>query len=682
MKGMKKFLTIILFSFFAITLVACGTSPLEGTPTGENFGSFGTYDNLKEYLLEYYDDENDNYYTAEGALTTTAMDGVDFDSQEDATTETRDYSKTNNQVDGVQESDRILTDGYKIYILSGNKFFIVDADTLNIDYEFEFMEDNADIYSYGYLDDMYLYDNKIILTSYVYSYQEIQIEDCKNTTTTAPAPAISDESDDDVLDESGSEDYYYDPCIAYDYSYGTKVIVLDVEDTLDVTLFRELYFDSAHLVNTRMIDEQMYLVLDNYMIRYSFSEEIYVPRYMDSAVSNDLQELSADNIFFMPRDVGSFGYLVLASFDVTSNEEVNVKAYLGNTWQMYMSLNNLYTIISRWSYDEDTQRSSYSTFVVRFEIENGELVYKAIGEIEGSPLNQFSMDEYDGVFRIATTGYSYTDLETDNWEWNIDNFLFCLDATADDDMTELSVLTGLGKPGETIYSVRFSNETAYVVTFQQIDPLYKLDLSDPENPVILGELEEEGVSDYLHVISDDLMIGIGRQAVVEEWGTRFTGVKVALYNTSGDVPINLETYLVEGEYSYTNVKWDHKSFVYFTPEDEDFTYVAVPIYEYFEDYYGYSQSLYVFKITHDGDLELLSKLSHMEEQEEGNYAYYDSIERAVMIENYIYTVSYSSIKAFDIDNNFVEVNSQVLNQNYYSVWGYPGTDAVTVETVD
>jgi len=305
-----------------------------------------------------------------------------------------------------------------------------------------------------------------------------------------------------------------------------------------------------------------------------------------------------------------------------------------------------------------------------------------MGEIEGSPLNQFSMDEYDGVFRIATTGYSYTELESDNWGWGVDNFLFSLDATTDDEMTELSLLTGLGKPGETIYSVRFSNEIAYVVTFQQIDPLYKLDLSDPENPVILGELEEEGVSDYLHEITDDLMIGIGRQAVEGEWGTRFSGVKVSLYNTSGDVPINLETYLVEGEYSYTNVKWDHKSFVYFTPEDENFTYVAVPVYEYFEDYYGYSQSLYVFKITHDGDLELLSKLSNMEEQEEGYYPYYDSIERAVMIENYIYTVSYSSIKVFDINDDFTEVNSQVLNQNYYSTWGYPVLTSDDAETVD
>ncbi|MCK5732130.1 MAG: beta-propeller domain-containing protein, partial [Tenericutes bacterium] len=136
MKGIKKFLTLILFGFFAITLVACGTTPIEGTPTGENFGSFGTYDNLKEYLLDYYEDEDNYYYSAEGAPTTTAMAGADVASQDETTAETRDYSKTNNQVDGVQESDRILTDGYKIYILSGNKFFIVDADTLNIDYEF------------------------------------------------------------------------------------------------------------------------------------------------------------------------------------------------------------------------------------------------------------------------------------------------------------------------------------------------------------------------------------------------------------------------------------------------------------------------------------------------------------------------------------------------------------------
>ncbi|MDC7243599.1 MAG: beta-propeller domain-containing protein, partial [Sphaerochaetaceae bacterium] len=193
---------------------------------------------------------------------------------------------------------------------------------------------------------------------------------------------------------------------------------------------------------------------------------------------------------------------------------------------------------------------------------------------------------------------------------------------------------------------------------------------------VVGELEEEGVSDYLHVITDDLLLGVGRQAeTTAEW-TSFTGVKVALYDTSGDDPVNLETYLVEGEYSYTNVIYDHKAFLSFTPTDADFTYVGIPVYEYYEDYYGFSQSLYLFKVYHSGDLELVTKLTHMETEDSGGYQYFDSIERAVIIENYVYTVSYSSIQMFDMNSEFSLLAETELNPSYYSYWGYPETDEV------
>jgi hypothetical protein len=117
--------------------------------------------------------------------------------------------------------------------------------------------------------------------------------------------------------------------------------------------------------------------------------------------------------------------------------------------------------------------------------------------------------------------------------------------------------------------------------------------------------------------------------------------------------------------------WDHKAFLSFTPSGADFTYVGVPIYEYYEDYYGYSQSMYLFKVYHSGDLELITKLTHMVEETEGYYRYFDSIERAVIIDNYVYTVSYSSIMMFDMDNNFNKVEETELNPAYYDYWGYP-----------
>jgi uncharacterized secreted protein with C-terminal beta-propeller domain len=299
---------------------------------------------------------------------------------------------------------------------------------------------------------------------------------------------------------------------------------------------------------------------------------------------------------------------------------------------------------------------------MRFAIENNELAYKAIGEISGMPLNQFSMDEYDGVFRIAVTDYDYNGMET-----TITNTLYLLDATTDDTMTKISELGGLGKPGERIYAVRYSGTEAYVVTFVNTDPLYKIDLSDPENPNILGELYEEGVSDYLHEITEGLMIGVGRQAETNTYGqTVFTGVKIALYDTSGDDPVNLETYFVEGQYSYSRVTYDHKAFVYFAPEGEDFVYIAVPVSIYSNDYYRYSQKMFVFKVYYSGDLELVAELQHMT----GDSSYFDTIEKAVMIENYIYTLSYSQLQVFNMESDFDFVDSVVYNEVYYRDYYY------------
>jgi len=97
--------------------------------------------------------------------------------------------------------------------------------------------------------------------------------------------------------------------------------------------------------------------------------------------------------------------LIVASFDVTDDtQEASIKSYLGSTYQIYMSENNLYATIYRWNYLQLEGRYEYKTFIMRFEIVDDELVFKALGQVSGTPLNQFSMDEYDGVFRIATTG--------------------------------------------------------------------------------------------------------------------------------------------------------------------------------------------------------------------------------------------------------------------------------------
>ncbi|MDD3478740.1 MAG: beta-propeller domain-containing protein, partial [Candidatus Izemoplasmatales bacterium] len=570
----KRFVLVALAFVFASAMMACQevTTITTNLPTPDSVGHFENYDQLKAYLSSYYEKTNDGVYyfrnggdwalaEADGAITTTMASTPS--QNDDSSTDAPSHSETNNQVDGVSESDRVITDGFYIYLVSNQHFYIIDAETLAIVYTYQV--DN------GWMQGLYKTGDKVVLLLSEYNYEETQTED-------------------------GVYSYWYS------YSYGIRAIVFDVSDVNQVEIVKQMYFDSTYLVDTRMIDGTVYLIMDNYTIYYAYTEDHFVPSYTDSTVGEEALQIPADQIYYMPNDNQSMGYLILASFNVDDEESAHVSAYLGSSYQIYMSLNNLYTVIYRYYYDEELQRYNQLSYILRFQIVDHQLVFQASAIIEGMPLNQFSMDEYDGVFRIATTSYEWT-----NEGSTITNQMYLLDATSVDGMDTISVLGGLGKPGERIYAVRYNGDAAYVVTFVNTDPLYTLDLSDPENPEIVGELFEEGVSDYLHILTDDLMVGVGRQAVTSPEGwTYFTGVKVALYDTSEEAVSTIETYLVEGEYSWTNAVYDHKAFVTYQPDGADFVYVAIPVSEWYESWYTYSQSEYVFKVSFSGDLELVT----------------------------------------------------------------------------
>jgi len=426
-------------------------------------------------------------------------------------------------------------------------------------------------------------------------------------------------------------------------------------------LVKELFFENSYLEEARMIDGHVHLVMNNYTTNYGFSEDDFVPIYRDSAVSDEEILIPADQIYIMPNDNYSVNYLLIASFNAMDAEPARVDAYLGSTYQIYMSPTNLYTIVYNYIYNPVTFFYDYSTYVLRFALtEEHRLVYQAMGEVDGSPLNQFSMDEYQGVFRIATTGYAYSPTS-----WTITNTLYLLDATTPDEMALVGQLDNLGKPNERIYAVRFDEGEAFVVTFVQTDPLYWLDLSNPAEPKIIAELHQDGVSDYLHVINEELKLGIGREAQTIDGITRFTGVKIELYRAAEEELVSVDYYKVEGEYSYTNVAYDHKAFLSYTPPEADYMIVAIPVYVYSQDWYRTTQNLYVFQVFFDGSMSEPITLSHIDQTiSEGYCWYYDSIERALIIGSRIYTISGSKIQMFDMENDFDFVAKTELDDTY------------------
>jgi Beta propeller domain len=195
------------------------------------------------------------------------------------------------------------------------------------------------------------------------------------------------------------------------------------------------------------------------------------------------------------------------------------------------------------------------TLIHQFRLGAGtDATYVASGEVQGRLLNQFAMSEYNGDLRVATT--------TDNWG----NFGDQSESTvyvlrpAGTDLQQISSISGLGK-GEQIQAVRFIDDIGYVVTFRQTDPLYVIDLSDPANPLLAGELKIPGYSAYLHPVGDGLLLGVGQDATDEG---RTTGTQLSLFDVSNPAnPQRISTLPIGG---HSDVEWDHKAFLYWQPD--------------------------------------------------------------------------------------------------------------------
>ena len=234
---------------------------------------------------------------------------------------------------------------------------------------------------------------------------------------------------------------------------------------------------------------------------------------------------------------------------------------------VYASTGSLYVATTRWldpdefggedDWDGDGWREAWSqrrTSVHRFDISGDAAAYASSGEVLGVIRNQFSLSEHDGYLRIVTT-------VGDPWGEESESQVRVL-STDGDVMVEVGSVGDIGR-GENVQSVRFVGDVGYVVTFRQIDPFYTIDLSDPTDPRILGELKIPGFSSYLHPISDTMVLGVGSDA--DEEG-RVTGAKVSLFDVS-DLTEPLEVAVWTAPDGWNDIGWDHRAFLWWAPEE-------------------------------------------------------------------------------------------------------------------
>ena len=234
-------------------------------------------------------------------------------------------------------------------------------------------------------------------------------------------------------------------------------------------------------------------------------------------------------------------------------------------------------------------------------------------------------------------------------------------------------------PDERIYSTRFIGDRLYLVTFKRVDPLFVIDLSNPENPEILGELKIPGFSDYLHPYDENHIIGVGKETEGNEWGgVSVKGVKLALFDVS-DVknPRQIDAYEIGEAGTDSEALRDHKAFLF----DKKKNILVIPVTEvkskpYYDPRLGYYrqsywQGVYVFSITPEEGFEVKGKITHNEGEEERDYYYYGSpnaVRRALYMDDVLYTVSAIKIKANDIDdidNELKEIKLPFEKVKYY-----------------
>jgi inhibitor of cysteine peptidase len=513
------------------------------------------------------------------------------------------YSTTNIQVAGVDEADIVKTDGEYIYLVSENSTFIIRA------YPPEQAEILSEIESEGTAIELFINGDRLVIFEQEMPYYAVVTEG------ETYVPYISPE---------------------------VFVKVYDISDRETPLLQREFSANGGYL-DSRMIGDYVYVVINEPV--YEQDGEVNLPRIRSGGNET---EIPATDIYYC--NVSDYYYMyttiVAINTQLDDQDPTRETILLGSSSTLYASLNNIYLTFPMWGTEVG---DSLRTTIHRIHIEGEEIDYVASGAVPGMVLNQFSMDEYDSYFRVATTTFAQT---TEN---NIYVLNMSLEITGS--LEDLA-------SGETIYSARFMGERGYLVTFKQIDPLFVIDLSDPYDPEVLGYLKVTGYSDYLHPYDENHIIGVGKETTDAGEFAWYQGVKISLFDvTDVSNPVEIDKLEIGDRGTDSPVLRDHKAFLFdrtrnllVMPILEASVNVSaypegVPSWAYGEPVY---QGAYVFNISVDNGLQLKGRVTHIEDPAElEEYYYYYSpffVIRSLYIDDVLYTISNAKIKMNNLEN--------------------------------
>jgi len=481
---------------------------------------------------------------------TTAAPDVASDRAEAGT----DYSTTNVQIAGIDEPDIVKTDGTTVYALAGGRLYAVDAtgDTPRVTGSVTIDATNPQ--------DMLLTSDGAVIAIGTSSYMR----------TSGPAPTgVMEDRTDHVTPRDA-----------------TSLTKIDVRNPGAMRVV-ERFGTDADYVSARMADGTIRVVLRSNKTPIPRTQGTLPGALSDAAYLHALERSPAEDWLPTYRIEGPEGTTVdttpLAPCETVSRtvgaeagtstltvltidpdrglEPVDRDTVMGDASEVMMSGDNMYVTTGLHAPEGDFHER---TAIHVFDTSEGTTTeYRGSGAVDGRLLNQFSMDEHDGVLRVATTRYrvsGWNDRITPGGVPSSDSAVTTLAMRGNRLMT-IGEVAGLGR-GERIYSVRFMGDRGYVVTFRETDPLYTVDLSVASRPRVTGELKIPGYSAYLHPISDTHVIGIGQDAT--EFGQR-TGTQVSLFDTSDpERPRQVDKWTAPGTGS--QVEWNHHAFLWWAPK--------------------------------------------------------------------------------------------------------------------
>jgi uncharacterized secreted protein with C-terminal beta-propeller domain len=708
MKGKLFVALIVLVAVIICSLSCCFQNSNNGSggTSGEyrhvdltNLEQFNSYEEIEEFVQEnrelssgsgystsnltstqprqdYPDDDGD--WNSAPEPTADSLGDDDDDGSSEKSGGGSDYSTTNVQEKMVDEGDIMKNDAEFAYVVSSDNKKVVIMDVHPAEYAEIVSEIEIDE---GSIIEIYLNSDKLV-----------------------------------IVGSKGS--YYYGD---YEYGYGSRyfqeifVYTYYIKDKDDPELYRNDTYRGS-FVTSRMINEYLYLVSS--MSQYQISNESQLP-----VPAHDVYYLDYyDNSY-------TYTTITSINVHTTMMMPNHLTILMGTSHNIYVSTNNIYlTKQMRLSWVEkkemeierviipilpdfygwdinDTMNSDLSrkekldevndivgeyletltqeekdefyaewkqkeqefnveiapdievTMIYRINIRNEWVFFRAMGSVPGYILNRFSMGEYDQHFRIATT----TGHVSRSGVGDAKNHLFVLNMNLDETGSVRDIA-----PGERIYSARFMGKRAYLVTFDKVDPFFVIDVSDPNAPVILGELKIPGYSDYLHVYDENHVIGLGKDTVLADSGSFswYQGVKLSLFEvTDVNNPQEVSKYIIGDRGTYSIAQHDSHAFLFSL--SKNLLVLPISLYEIDRtqnpnpsanthgEYVW--EGAYVLDVDTDDGFQLRGTVSHSDDSGSGDndywYGWYrnDAIKRSFYIDDVLYTVSNSMLKANDLD---------------------------------